>query len=199
VRQHHQTSSLLRAAKAALFICMLWVIDADADRARPGVTIERPAAAVWAVDAIAPGSRSYASTFLLGQQPGPRSADETAVREVVARYMAARALRDARAIEALFTADADQQTTSGEWRRGRAAIVAGTVQSSERNPGARAIRIESIRFLTAEVAIVDGPYEITAAGGAAPRRMWTSIVVTRVSDGWRIASIRNMVPTSAVQ
>jgi len=131
------------------------------------------------------------------QQPVARSADEAAVREVVASYMTARARRDARAIEALFTADADQQTTSGEWRRGRAAIVPGTLQSSERNPGARTIRVESVRFLTADVAIADGPYEIGNAGGAAPRRMWTSIVLTRVSDGWRIAAIRNMVPTSA--
>src|SRR5688572_33460152 len=84
------------------------------------------------------------------QQPVARSADEAAIREVVASYMTARARHDARAIEALFTADADQQTTSGEWRRGRAAIVPGTLQSSERNPGARTIRVESVRFLRSE-------------------------------------------------
>ena len=136
------------------------------------------------------------ATFLHAQQPAGRAADEAAVREVVASYMTARARRDARAIEALFTADADQQTTSGEWRRGRAAIVPGTLQSSERNPGARTIRVESVRFLTADVAIADGPYEIGDASGAATRRMWTSIVLTRVAGGWRIAAIRNMVPTS---
>jgi uncharacterized protein (TIGR02246 family) len=134
---------------------------------------------------------------LIGQQPDRRAADEAAVREVVARYMAARELRDPRAIEALFTADADQQTTSGEWRRGRAQIVPGTLQSSERNQGARSIRVEAVRFLTPDVAIADGPYEIAAAGGGAARRMWTTIVVTRSPDGWRIAAIRNMVPTSA--
>ena len=137
-----------------------------------------------------------ATLLLHAQQPVARSADEAAVRETVASYMTARARRDARAIEALFTADADQQTTSGEWRRGRAAIVPGTLQSSERNPGARSIRLESVRFLTPDVAIADGPYEIGDAGGAATRRMWTSIVLTRGSDGWRIAAIRNMVPTS---
>ena len=138
-----------------------------------------------------------AAPQLLGQQPDARSADEAAVREVVGKYVAARELRDPRAIEALFTADADQHTTSGEWRRGRAQIVPGTLQSSERNQGARTIRIESVRFLTSDVAIADGPYEIAAAGGAAARRMWTSIVLVRGSDGWRIAAIRNMLPTSA--
>ena len=135
--------------------------------------------------------------LLLAQRPDAPAADEAAVREVVAKYMAARERRDPGAIEALFTADADQQTTSGEWRRGRAEIVPGTLQSSQRNPGARTIRIEWVRFLTSDVAIADGRYEIGAAGGAAARRMWTSIVVTRTSNGWRIAAIRNMVPTSA--
>lgn len=112
--------------------------------------------------------------------------------------MSARGLRDAAAVEALFTADADQYTTAGEWRRGRAAIVAGTARSSAANPGERRIRVESVRFPTADVAIADGPYEIVAEGGAAPaRRMWTSIVLVRQADGWRIAAIRNMVPTSA--
>jgi uncharacterized protein (TIGR02246 family) len=134
---------------------------------------------------------------LTAQQPDARAADEAAVRAVVGKYMAARELRDPRAIEALFTADADQQTTSGEWRRGRAAIVPGTLQSSERNQGTRTIRVEAVRFLTSDVAIADGPYEIGAAGGAAARRMWTSIVLVRGSDGWRIAAIRNMLPTSA--
>ena len=134
---------------------------------------------------------------LIAQQPDARAADEAAVRAVVGKYMAARELRDPRAIEALFTADADQHTTSGEWRRGRAQIVPGTLQSSERNQGTRSIRIESVRFLTSDVAIADGPYEIGAAAGAAARRMWTSIVLRRSPDGWRIAAIRNMVPTSA--
>lgn len=136
-------------------------------------------------------------SLLQAQQPDARSADEAAVREVVGRYMAARELRDSRAIEALFTAEADQQTTSGEWRRGRREIVPGTLQSSERNQGTRTIRVASVRFLTSDVAIADGPYEIGAASGAAPRRMWTSIVLVRGPDGWRIAAIRNMVPTSA--
>jgi uncharacterized protein (TIGR02246 family) len=130
-----------------------------------------------------------------GQSPADRRADEAAVREVVRKYVDARELRDAAAIETLFTSDADQQTTSGEWRRGRAQIVPGTLESSKRNPGPRAISVESVRFLTGDVAIVDGPYEIGAANGAEPRRMRATIVLTRTSGTWRIAAIRNMVPT----
>ena len=126
------------------------------------------------------------------------STDEAAVRAVVARYVNARELRDAAAIEALFTRDADQITSSGEWRRGRDAVVPGTLESSRRNPGTRQIKIDTVRFLSRDVAIVDGPYEISVAGGT-PRPMRTTIVAKREADVWRIAAIRNMVPTSATQ
>ena len=127
----------------------------------------------------------------------PHSADEAAVRAVVRSYVNARELRDAAAIEKLFTRDADQLTTSGEWRRGREQVVPGTLESSRRNPGSRAIEVESVRFVTPDVAIVDGPYVITGAGGTQARQMRTTIVLKRESDGWRISAIRNMVPTSA--
>ncbi len=133
------------------------------------------------------------------QEP-PRAADDAAVRALVDRYVAARELRDPAAVEALFTADADQYTTAGEWRRGQAAIVAGTSRSSAQNPGVRRIRVEAVRFVTADVALADGAYEITTAGGTAPaRRMWTSIVAVRTPQGWRISAIRNMVPTGATR
>jgi uncharacterized protein (TIGR02246 family) len=125
----------------------------------------------------------------------PSSADEAAVRQVVANYVNARELRDPRAIEALFTADADQHTTGGEWRRGRAQVVAGTLESSKRNPGTRNITVSAVRFLTADAAIADGPYEI--GSGAGVRRMWTTIVLTRTADSWRIAAIRNAVPAGS--
>ncbi len=129
---------------------------------------------------------------LLGQQP-----DETAVRAVVEQYMDARERRDARALEALFTGDADQHTTAGEWRRGRASVVPGSIESSQRNAGTRRITVESVRFVTPDVAIADGPYEIDPGNSAEIRRMWTTIVLARVADGWRISAIRNMIPRAA--
>jgi len=123
---------------------------------------------------------------------GSPTNDEAAVRAVVERYVAARELRDPKAVEALFTLDADQYTTSGEWRRGQAQIVAGTARSSAQNPGTRRIRIEAVRFVTADVAIADGPYEIETAAGSPARQMWTAIVLVRGPVGWRITAIRNM-------
>ena len=59
------------------------------------------------------------------------------------------------------------------------------------NPGDRAIDIASVRFITHDVAIADGHYNI--AGSDVPR--WTTIVLKRETVAWRIAAIRNMAPT----
>lgn len=122
--------------------------------------------------------------------------DGAAVRAVVARYVDAREKRDPKLLEALFTADADQLVTTGEWRQGRENVVRGGLASSQANPGSRKIAIEVVRFVAPGVAIADGRYEITDAQAAAPRRMRTTFVVVRgAGNEWRIAAIRNMAPT----
>src|SRR5687768_15694810 len=120
--------------------------------------------------------------------------DESAVREIVQKYLDARDRRDAKAVEALFTADADQLVSSGEWRKGRDAVVRGTLASSDASGGKRTITVESVRFVTRDTAIVDGRYEIAATNGAATRKMWSTFMMTRTPAGWRIAAIRNMLP-----
>ena len=115
------------------------------------------------------------------------------MRDVVRRYTQARELSDPKAIEALFTADADQYTTAGEWRRGMAQLVKGMLDTSARNPGARTIEVAAVRFVTPDVAVVDGEYRT----GADARLLWTTLIVKRESSGWRIAAIRNIAPTAA--
>jgi uncharacterized protein (TIGR02246 family) len=124
-----------------------------------------------------------------------KPADEAAVRDVVKKYVDAREARDPKAIEALFTSDSDQLVSSGVWRKGRPDVVKGTLASSEASGGKRTIAVETVRFLSPEVAIADGRYEI--AGGAETRKMWTSIICVRKPEGWRIAAIRNMLPAAA--
>jgi uncharacterized protein (TIGR02246 family) len=129
------------------------------------------------------------------QGPGTPSPDEAAIRGVVRNYVNARELREPAALEALFTADADQHTTAGEWRRGRTQVAGGSLASSTQNPGDRTITIETVRFITPDVAIADGPYVITT--GATVRRMWTTIVLEREDGAWRITAIRNMLPAGS--
>jgi uncharacterized protein (TIGR02246 family) len=126
-----------------------------------------------------------------------RRSDEDAIRGIVKIYLDARERRDEQALRALFTEDADQLVSSGEWRKGREAIVTGTLASSQSNSGARTIAIETVRFPASGVALADGRYEIAGAQAAETRRMWSTFLMVRQPDGWRIAAIRNMLPAPA--
>jgi uncharacterized protein (TIGR02246 family) len=131
--------------------------------------------------------------------PAPEAArEETAVRAAVRAYVEAREGTDAAAIRRLFTEDADQLTSSGEWRKGRDNLVQGTLASSKANSGTRTIAIEAVRFPAPGVAIADGRYTI-GAGQPGERRMWTSFVLVKGADGWRISAIRNMLPAPTAQ
>ncbi len=135
-----------------------------------------------------------ASLLILAAQGTGGTSDGDAVRAVVQRYMDARDHQDAAEVEALFSADADQLVSSGEWRRGRSEVVAGTLASSRSSGGRRTIAVESVRFVAPGVALVDGRYELTGLRDGSSRRMWSTLIVTRGPDGWRITAIRNMLP-----
>ena len=125
--------------------------------------------------------------------------DEAAIRDVVKEYVGARDRQDPAAVGALFTSDADQLVSSGEWRKGREALVKGTLASTARTgAGNRTITLETIRFPTRDVAIADGRYEITGGAGG-DRRMWSTFVMVREGSTWRIAAIRNMLPAPPAQ
>ena len=143
---------------------------------------------------------AFLGIALILARPGAQAqkADaDAAIHEVVRSYVAARERASAADIAALFTADADQLTSSGEWRRGRDELVRGTLASSKANAGARAITIKTVRFPAPDVAIADGEYVIAASQTAAARNMWTSFVLIRADGRWRISAIRNMLPARA--
>jgi uncharacterized protein (TIGR02246 family) len=86
--------------------------------------------------------------------------------------------------------------SSGEWRKGREQVVEGSMKSSKAASGKRTITVETIRFLSPEIAIVDGHYDLAGATAADARHMWTTLIVKRLADGWKIAAIRNMLPAA---
>src|SRR5689334_20238279 len=129
-------------------------------------------------------------TQLIAAQLGAATGDEAAVREMVKRYSDARDVSDPKTIGALFTDDADQLVSTGEWRRGRDALVRGMLASSARETGKRVLAVETVRFVGDGVAIADARYEI------GERKMWSTFIMRRGPDGWRIQAIRNMLPTT---
>lgn len=134
-----------------------------------------------------------------GRGAEQKTTGEAAVRDAVASYVAARERGNAAALAALFTEDADQLTSSGEWRRGRDELVRGTLASSRSNAGTRTITIQTVRFASPDVAIADGEYVIGAGTAGAARKMWTSFVIVRGGGRWRISAVRNMLPAPLAQ
>ena len=105
--------------------------------------------------------------------------DEKAIRAVVANYVEARNAQDADRVAALFTSDADQLVSSGEWRKGRAAVVKGSLASTQSTGGQRSIDVESVRVIGHDAALADGRYELNGLVGNASRKMWTTFVFKR--------------------
>ena len=129
-------------------------------------------------------------TLFFAAQIGAAPGDDAAIREMVKRYADARDLSDPKAIGTLFTDDADQLVSNGEWRRGRDALVKGMLASSARETGKRVLVVERVRFLTADISIADARYEI------GDRKMWSTFIMKRAAGRWRIEAIRNMLPTA---
>jgi len=130
------------------------------------------------------------------QDSASKNNNDAPIREIVSKYVDARERNDAKAVEALFTGDADQLVSSGEWRKGRDAVVQGAMASSRSTGGKRTITLEQVRFLTPEVAIADGRYELSGLAGGTNRSMWATLIMKKPSNGWRIAAIRNMLPAA---
>lgn len=129
------------------------------------------------------------------QPPADRTEDEAAIRAVVASFIATREANDAESLRALLTEDVDQHVTSGGVRAGREAVVQGSLQTTQETGGQRTISVDTIRFLTPDIAIADGRYDIVGRNDGVDRHYRTTMVLQRVDGEWKIAAIRNMQPT----
>ena len=129
-------------------------------------------------------------------QSADRAADEKAIKTVIQAFLDKRDANDAAGLSALLTADADQQQTSGAMRRGRDAVVSGSLATQRSTDGKRTIAIDSVRFVAADVAIADGRYDSVGRADGTDRHMLTSIVLRRETGSWKIAAIRNLLPST---
>jgi uncharacterized protein (TIGR02246 family) len=129
-------------------------------------------------------------------QSAGRAADEAAIRGVIQAFLDTREANDPAALGALLTEDVDQQQTSGNTRRGREAVVTGSLATQQSTGGKRTITVDSLRFVSADVAIADGRYDSVGRADGTDQRMLTSMVLRREAGKWKIAAIRNMLPTA---
>lgn len=112
---------------------------------------------------------------------------------LIEQYNQAREKKDVTELQKILTTDVDQLVSSGEWRRGVESSVEGMLRSSNRNQGKRTITIEQIRFLDSDVAIVDTRYQIELSDDKI-RNLWSTFIVVRKDNEWKITAIRNMLP-----
>jgi uncharacterized protein (TIGR02246 family) len=143
--------------------------------------------AVAAVFALAAGAAAWAQA--------DRAADEVAVRAVIQAFLDTREKNDAAGLAALLTADVDQRQTSGNMRSGRDAVVSGSLSTQQTTGGRRTISVDSLRFVGPDVAIADGRYDSLGRADGTDQRMLTSMVLRREGGAWKIAAIRNMLPS----
>jgi uncharacterized protein (TIGR02246 family) len=151
------------------------------------------------------GMRSIATiVFILAvavpgfAQSGASGGDDAAIRRVVQQHDDARNRGDWKALGQLFTDDAEQLTSAGEWRRGRPQIEKGVAQamSTVYKGGKYTTTVQRVRMVAPTVALADGAFEIANLGKGS-RRGHTTFVLVKSGDGWRIAATRTMVPTAA--
>lgn len=132
--------------------------------------------------------------FTATQASAQANGDETSIRQVVEQYLESRRQRDEQSLRAILTEDVDQIPSSGILRDGIDAVANGTLATSDRTGGERSITIERIRFISPDVAIADGPYDIVNRNDGPDRHYLTSITLVRENERWKIAAIRNMQP-----
>jgi uncharacterized protein (TIGR02246 family) len=130
-------------------------------------------------------------------QGGERAADEAAIRAVIQAFLDTREKNDAAGLAALLTPDVDQRQTSGNMRSGRDAVVQGSLATQQSTGGRRTISVDTLRFVGPDVAIADGRYDSVGRADGTDQRMLTSMVLRREGGAWKIAAIRNMLPSDS--
>jgi uncharacterized protein (TIGR02246 family) len=127
------------------------------------------------------------------------SKDETAIHDVVGRFMDGWNQHDVHAFSLVFAETADFTNVKGVGASGRAAIEAfhapvfQTMFKASHQTGS----VKSIRFIKADVAAVDVLWEMTGAtdraGVAIPlRKGLLSFVMTKQDERWSILVMHNM-------
>jgi uncharacterized protein (TIGR02246 family) len=120
-----------------------------------------------------------------------QSATEKPIRDLVDAFAKAYSAPDLKALAACFTDEANVIDSDGEATRGKQAVVEMYASALKENPDLKLEpKVEEIRFLTPDVARVEGQSRLsTDKGDASEFTRFSSLVLKR--DGkWLVAEIR---------
>ncbi len=126
-----------------------------------------------------------------GQNNVSTDSQMKAINSLIDTYLDARENKNEEVLRDILDPEIDQLVSSGVWRVGIRECIDGMMQSSVNNPGKRTIVVDKIKLLNPEAGIADAKYEIINADGSV-RKMWSTFILVRKNDNWRIAGIRNM-------
>ena len=124
---------------------------------------------------------------VLSQEGGPgKPADVAAIRAASAAYAEALARGDADAVKAAWTADGD--VVDGWGNRSLPQEIVVEKAAASRPAAARSET--RIRFLSADVAIEDGSFDVLLPGTRTEVEGWFSALWVRRDEGWKLAGVR---------
>lgn len=124
-----------------------------------------------------------------------QSADEAAIRLTAESFAKAYAEGDARAAAAHFTADAEYVDESGMVVAGRAAIEESLIELFAENPDCKLeMNVDTIRFISAGVAVEDGTTSFTCADHQDCVDSRYTTVHVKTDGKWLAASVRDHAP-----
>jgi len=151
--------------------------------AAPGAAQQPAIERSTAPTAIQPGATNQA-------QPAS-SPEERAILDGFAALAKIYSEANAAALAELFLDDGMIVDPEGKATRGKAAIAAMYAGSFQESPGVKVEpTVEAVRFLTADVARVEGRSRLSSANGDASEFTRFSTLLVRRDGKWRIAEIR---------
>ena len=124
--------------------------------------------------------------------PQEREPDVRAIADLLASFVKAYNSKDAKALGALFTPEAEIEDGDGDITRGRDAIVTRFAETLARSEaGTLAVNTESLRFLGTDLAIEDGTASISTGTDSKPRTNRYSVIYARQGGRWLHARVRD--------
>jgi uncharacterized protein (TIGR02246 family) len=127
--------------------------------------------------------------------PQERESDVRAISDLLASFVKAYNEKDAKALGALFTPDAEVEDDDGEVTRGRDAIVGRFAGIFKQSGGERlAVDTDSLRFLGTDIAIEEGTASLSTGADTPPQTNRYSVFYARQDGRWLHARIRDESP-----
>jgi uncharacterized protein (TIGR02246 family) len=123
--------------------------------------------------------------------PAAPAGDEKGVRDTFAAYLKAFQEHNAAALAGLFAEDGALIDSEGSATRGRDAIQQQYAEAFTASPNVKVeASLESIRFLTGDVAQAEGTAKLTAPDAIATSIRFSALAVKKAA-GWLIAELRD--------